>query len=287
MKKASLTTVIILTNFVLALSPAISLAMAARPTSPSGKAASKEFNLSDYALASGPMSIPGITDNASGLTVNRKTGALFVVINYPERVLELDIRGRVKRSIDLKGFRDTEGIAWIKDDRFAIAEEGKAIVSICEILPETKVISRGKTRQITVESAYLANTGLEGLCYEKKEDVFYAVKEKYPRKIYRFPANPKKTIADVKHPWNIQEHSMSMSDLSGIVFDENSGHLLILSHESKCIVECTPAGKEIGRLKLPGIPQAEGIAIDSSGRLFICSEPNMLYIFDKDKPQRP
>lgn len=284
MKKASLTTVIILTNFVLAPSPAISLAMAARPISPSEQAASKEFNLSDYTLTSGPMSIPGVKDNASGLTVNRKTGALFVVINYPERILELDIRGRVKRSIDLKGFRDTEGIAWIKDNRFAIAEEGKAIVSICEILPETRAVSRGKTRQITVESAYLANTGLEGLCYDKKENIFYAVKEKYPRKIYRFAADEKKKIADVKHPWNIEKRSMDMSDLSGIAFDDGSGHLLVLSHESKCIVECTRDGKEIGRLELPGIPQAEGIAIDSSGRLFICSEPNMLYIFDKDKP---
>ncbi len=256
--------------------------MAERNTAHKKPPLTKSFGVNEYRISSGPIRIPGVKDNASGLTVNRKTGALFAVINHPERLLELDVRGRVKRSIELKGFRDTEGVAWIKDDTFGIAEEGKAIVSICEVLPETRVIARGKNRQITIEAAYLANTGLEGLCYDKKQNVFYAVKEKYPRKIYRFAADEKRKIAKVKSPWNIEEHSMGMSDLSGIALDDTSGHLLILSHESKCVVECTPSGKEIGRLELPGIPQPEGVAIDASGRLFICSEPNMLYIFDKD-----
>ena len=29
------------------------------------------------------------------------------------------------------------------------------------------------------------------------------------------------------------------------------------------------------------VPQAEGITLDCEGRLYICSEPNLLYIFDK------
>jgi uncharacterized protein YjiK len=56
-------------------------------------------------------------------------------------------------------------------------------------------------------------------------------------------------------------------------------------------VEATLGGEEIARLPLKAgtgglradVPQPEGIAIDDQGDLYICSEPNLLYIFCKPR----
>lgn len=63
------------------------------------------------------------------------------------------------------------------------------------------------------------------------------------------------------------------------------------SEESKRVVETTISGQEISHLNLssifPGqsrnIPQPEGITMDNQGHLYICSEPNLLYIYAKNK----
>ena len=80
-----------------------------------------------------------------------------------------------------------------------------------------------------------------------------------------------------------------MSDVSDIFYDDRTGHLLVLSDESKSVVECTVEGKEISRLSLKAgsaglkdtIGQPEGITMDDEGNLFICSEPNVLYCFSR------
>ena len=81
-----------------------------------------------------------------------------------------------------------------------------------------------------------------------------------------------------------------MSDLAGIYYDTKTGHLLILSDESKCVVECTVDGKKmVSRMFLKEgsagltrtLKQPEGITMDDSGNLYICSEPNVLSVFSK------
>nr|ART35410.1 A233 [uncultured bacterium] len=63
--------------------------------------------------------------------------------------------------------------------------------------------------------------------------------------------------------------------MSSVVFDQQSGHLILLSDESKLLIEMTDEGKVVsfrslergfaGLLK--GIPQAEGATIDDKGYL--------------------
>ena len=69
----------------------------------------------------------------------------------------------------------------------------------------------------------------------------------------------------------------------------SSERLLILSHESACVVEANKYGIETSRLLLRGgkaglsrtIFKAEGIALDKRDTLYIISEPNLLYVFKK------
>ena len=78
-------------------------------------------------------------------------------------------------------------------------------------------------------------------------------------------------------------------DLSSLQYDQHSGHLLALSDESRLVLEINSDGRPISTLSLlggrngleKGVPQAEGVALDDRGRLYLVSEPNLFYVFEK------
>jgi uncharacterized protein YjiK len=240
-------------------------------------------------LQAGPIKIGRLWDNASGLTFSPITQTLFVVFNRPAKIVEIDVKGIVKRNITLDGFSDTEGITYISGNKFAVVEEKRGTISIFEITRDTTIVHRSTSEIITVDSTIAGNKGLEGVTYDPVSGFFYVVKEKNPRKIYKFSWPIEQDgLPKITHPWNIKQQSLSLKDTSGLYFHPGSGNLLLLSDESSSVVEATVDGKELSRLTLKkgdetglrrNIPQAEGITMDNNGTLFICSEPNLLYIF--------
>jgi uncharacterized protein YjiK len=86
-----------------------------------------------------------------------------------------------------------------------------------------------------------------------------------------------------------RDASLFVRDLSSLQFDARSGHLLALSDESKQVVELNTEGRPISNVSLTkgtlglrkSVPQAEGIAMDDDGTLYMVSEPNLFYVFRK------
>jgi uncharacterized protein YjiK len=84
-------------------------------------------------------------------------------------------------------------------------------------------------------------------------------------------------------------HQLALVDLSSVSLHEKSGHLFLLSDASGAVVEYDEEARLVGLLPLEGgrhgltnsVPQAEGLAIDDKGRVFIVSEPNLFYRFDR------
>ncbi len=84
---------------------------------------------------------------------------------------------------------------------------------------------------------------------------------------------------------NVDE--LFVDDLSGLHFDQGSGHLLVLSQQSMLLAEVSHEGERISYLDLErgfnqqveDIPQAEGVTVDAQGDLYIVSEPNLIYRF--------
>jgi uncharacterized protein YjiK len=85
---------------------------------------------------------------------------------------------------------------------------------------------------------------------------------------------------------------MFVRDLSSLQYDERSGHLLALSDESRLILELDVGGRPLSTMSISGgrqglkktVPQAEGIAMDDDGTLYLVSEPNLFYVFKKPTP---
>lgn len=246
--------------------------------------------LAEYRLVS-KVAVKDVGENLSGLAFSIDDDAVFGVINNPPGIVEMDRSGVVRRTISLDGFEDTEDIVHIGGHTFGLVEERRRTMALVEITPETERIDISEAKILQVDPDPSENVGVEGLAYDFVGKRFFAVKEKDPRRIYSFlrPEIGADAPPEILHPWDIEAEAMGMSDLSSVFFDVETGHLFLLSDESKCIVEATSEGEEIARLSLDAgsagleedIPQPEGITVDELGTLYICSEPNLFYVFRK------
>ncbi|MCG3717268.1 SdiA-regulated domain-containing protein, partial [Aliarcobacter butzleri] len=125
-----------------------------------------------------------IEKNLSGITYNENTDTLFAITNSPRDIYELDKNGNVLRKISLKGFKDTEDITYIKDNKFAILDEELNGLFIVDINDDTKFISiEDSIKKFIFDIKKFENFGLEGISYDKTEDKFYMVNERNPKKI--------------------------------------------------------------------------------------------------------
>ena len=248
------------------------------------------IGLADYSLSSGPIEVQGVTVNASGLTFSASTSTLFMITNAPAEIHELTSEGQAMRRITLTGFKDTEGITHIRGNSYAIIEERRNTLALIMITPETQEIDRADAQIISLEQQPGGNKGLEGVSFDPLGNRLLVIKERSPRGFY-----------EVNH-WDQQGHlphveyrrvlpweSLGRAYFSAIHLDPDSNHLLLLSDESGRVEERTQSGTTLGHLMLKrgrsgltdDVPQAEGLTLAPDGTLYVCSEPNLLYIFKK------
>ena len=246
--------------------------------------------LDQYTLAKGPMVIGGVSQNASGLTYHAGRDSLFVVLDAPQRIVELGLDGSIKRKINLNKFDDTEGITWLGENRFAVAEEARGNIVLIELEPKDGGVSWKKAKKLKPDIKVNATNGIEGIAYDPLAKRFFVAREKSSPAVFKIiPPKPESDMPPTAILMSLA--GRGLRDISGLHYDAENERLLILSHESACVVEANKYGIETSRLLLRGgkaglsrtIFKAEGVALDKRGNLYIVSEPNLLYIFKKAK----
>lgn len=268
---------------------------------------SERLDVSRYVADVQAHKIRGVFANASGLTFNAESRSLFVVINSPPRMVEMDLQGKVTRSIRLAGFEDTEGIVALGQDRYGILDERRRHLCVVQIRKKSRSVKFSDLQQVKagmriparggwyflVDEQPSSNLGLEGLTYDEKQRRFFIVKEKNPRKFFQVSLGPEGNQSPtVQEPWKTRLESLPLSDLSGVHFHAATRQLLVISHESRSVVQCALDGRPLARLSLAAgsaglfrnVPQAEGVTMDDQQTLYIVSEPNLLYIFKRSRP---
>ena len=260
-------------------------------TSPGSTIATTAVGIERFVLKTDPIAIPGAT-NCSGIAFNSQTRTLFVVANSPTEIYELEMDGKIRRTIELTGFDDTEDIAFVGERTFGVLEEKRRNLCLVDIPSNATSVAYANAVKFPVDPVAAGNSGPEGVTYDAAQERFFVVKEKNPRRIYMFSRpDAHARRATVTNPWDIETNNLKCRDLSGIHYHAGTGHLLILSDESKCVVETTLEGEEIARLSLvagfgglsASVPQPEGITVDDEENLYVCSEPNLLYIYSRKK----
>ncbi|EBE1641368.1 YjiK family protein [Salmonella enterica] len=240
--------------------------------------------LSSYKAVIQQKTVAGVKSNLSGLTYSAEDRMLFAVINNPPELVWLTTEGQLVGRMPLQGIHDPESIAWSGGNQFQIGSEKDGAVY------KTQVdIQRGTMQIISMVKLEgydkAKNKGLEGTAWDAKNERLYVAKERKPIMIKEVEMSKNGITRAL--PSAI---TASVSDVSGLEYHAPTDSLLVLSDESKMILEVSSEWRVRDRLFLTAewsglrddIPQPEGIAMDNENNLYIVSEPNLFYKFSCD-----
>ncbi|QLF94734.1 SdiA-regulated domain-containing protein [Pseudomonas sp. ABC1] len=249
--------------------------------------------LPEYEVKIDAVPVASVQDNLSGLTYDDSADHLWAVVNNPEELLAIGKDGRFIARYPLQGFSDVEGVTYLGDGLLVVAEERRQSLVIVPVPKTPGPLQREDYQSITLGLHAEENNGFEGLGYDRRGDRLFVVKEHSPRKLYEIQGL-RRTLAGHlslniidRESW-IADKDMA-TDLASVHFDERTGHLVLLSEEANMMLELDAEGKMVSFRSLwrgfagleDSVPQAEGLTFDDDGNLYLVSEPNLFYAFER------
>jgi uncharacterized protein YjiK len=182
----------------------------------------------------------------SGLCFGPENKTLLTVSDNTNKVYELDLKGKVLRTLDYTG-KDLEGVAYNPGENvIAVAEEADREVTLINYTSGQKI----ETYKIDI-SFGADNSGLEGISYNLNNKLYYIVNETNP---------------DLMVVWNpvsgiINKDQLDFaSDYSGICADAAHSLLWIVSDQSERVYKCDYNANVLLQFELDEL-KFEGIAI--------------------------
>jgi uncharacterized protein YjiK len=249
--------------------------------------------LPDYRVTLEARPIAGLDGDISALTYDPDRRSLFTVTNKNPEIIELSLAGEILRRIPLEGFGDPEAIEYAGPGLYVISDERLQRLLKVRLDDDTRVVAAEGLQQLSLGIERNGNKGFEGLAYDVLGSRLFVAKERDPVRIYEirgFPhTNPEQPFAVHVLDNPARDARLFVRDLSSLDYDGGTGHLLALSDESRLLLELDADGKPISSLSLlagqhglkRSVPQAEGVAMGEGGALFLVSEPNLFYVFEK------
>ncbi|AVH36412.1 DNA-binding protein [Pseudomonas monteilii] len=253
--------------------------------------AEQSIGLDRYRVVVEAKLVEGLDDDISALTYDPDRKTLFTVTNARSELIELSLDGRILRRVPLTGFGDPEAVEYVGPNSYVITDERQQRLIRVRLEDDTMFLDAGDAEQLSLGIGLNGNKGFEGLAYDSAGKRLFVAKERDPMLIYEvhgFPHdNPEKPYAVHVVQDRKRDARLFVRDLSSLQFDERSGHLLALSDESRLVLELDVEGRPLSTLSLrkgfqglqATVPQAEGIAMDEAGTIYLVSEPNLFYVF--------
>lgn len=248
------------------------------------------LHLGRYRVDIEAVALQGVEDDLSALTFNAERNSLFALLNGRAELLEISLDGEVLRRVRIEGVTDMEGLSHVGGNRYVIAEERDQRLRIIELPDGADSLDVSEAPRLTLAIDEPGNKAFEGLSWDARHQHLLLVRERDPLRVLIVDGfiNADSPIhIDIYAKHMFQQRHLFVSDLSSLVADEHSGHLLLLSDESRMVVEYDRQGKALSLLGLRRgfhgltrtVPQAEGLAIDAQRRIYVVSEPNLFYRF--------
>ena len=162
------------------------------------------------------------------------------------------------RRIPLRGFQDPEAIEYIRPGVYVVAEERRQRLVEIHVDADTRVIDIDdprNARKFSLGSANKRNKGFEGLAYDPLRERLFVAREKAPVGIIEVNGffNDRGEALDLSVGGDPQrDRGLFLTDLSSLYYDKASDHLLVLSDESRVVIELDRAGDPLGSLTLRG-----------------------------------
>ncbi|WOC80292.1 SdiA-regulated domain-containing protein [Stutzerimonas frequens] len=243
--------------------------------------------LPDYELVL-ETTLAGLEDEeTSGLTWNPLSGTLFTVTG--EQLVEFSPAGVVLRRVALSGFADPEAVEALSDGRLAIVDERRRLVAVFHLQPGVETLQLDDLASYDLGFTDAGNKGFEGLAWNPRTQRLLLAKERDPQGLFELPFPGEDGAPGALQALSSQP--LLVRDISSVTIDPRSGHTLLLSDESRLLVELDLQGTPRSFISLfgglnglvQGIEQAEGVAMDGEGNIYVVGEPNHFYVFSRKR----
>lgn len=234
--------------------------------------------------------LAGLADaQTSGLSWSPLSNTLFTVTGRVPKLVELSLDGEVLREVELRGFSDPEGVEVLSDGRIAIIDERRAQLTAFYLPLDAQFIDGDSLASIDLGRSRASNKGFEGVAWDARNQRMLLAKERSPFGLFSlpFPTVAQDAEAPVAELLELPSTQIFMRDFSSLAVDQRTGHVLVLSDESRMLLELDEQGQPVSFISLAmgfngltrSIKQAEGVAMDAHGTIYIVSEPNLFYVF--------
>lgn len=232
-------------------------------------------------------------DETSGLTWSPLTGTLFTVTGQNPQLVEFTTSGVILRRIRLDGAADPEAVEALGDGRLAIVDERRHRLAVFHLAPGVERLDLDALPSYDLGFADSGNKGFEGLAWNPHTRRLLLAKEREPLGLFSLPFPGEDGAAGTLEP--VPSGHLLVRDLSSVTIDPRSGHTLLLSDESRLLVELDLQGQPRSFIGLfgglhglaQGIKQAEGVAMDAAGNIYVVGEPNRFYVFSRRPAEAP
>ncbi|KQQ59517.1 DNA-binding protein [Pseudomonas sp. Leaf127] len=243
--------------------------------------------LPDYKVTIDAKVLPGMAgDEASDLAYNPQTRTLFAVMGKNPFLVELSLTGDVLRKIALNGWSNPEGVAVLENGLVAITDERQHNLSIIKVDANTTELNMADARQYDLGTSEKKNKGFEGIAWDPARQQLLLGEER-PAKLSAWSGDGSEHLKGDRRA--LDSGALDMRNLSALAIDPRTGHTLALSADSHLLLEMDEKGQQVSFMTLLGgvnglkstIPRAEGVTVDEKGTLYMVSEPDLFYVFEK------
>ena len=245
--------------------------------------------LPDYKVVIDAKLLPGMEkDEASDLAYNPQTKTLFAVMGKNPFLVELSLQGDVLRKMALNGWSNPEGLTVMENGFMAVVDEREHSLTLIKVDAGTTVLNRADFTNYDLGPSKDQNKAFEAITWDKRNSQLVLGEERPPA-LFTWKSDAGQALAGAKQ--ELASTELDMRNLSALAVDPRTGHLLVLSADSHLLLELDEHGEQVSFMTLLGgfnglkdtIPRAEGVTMDDSGNLYMVSEPNLFYRFEKQK----
>jgi uncharacterized protein YjiK len=243
--------------------------------------------LPDYRVVIDGKLLPGMEkDEASDLSYNPQTKTLFSVMGKNPFLVELTLQGDVLRKMPLVGWSNPEGVTVLQNGLMAIVDEREHLLSIVKVDAETRELQRDQFPKYDLGPSKDQNKAFEAITWDPRNQQLLLGEERPPA-LFTWKSDGSQILKGDKQ--KLANDELDIRNLSALAIDPRTGHTLVLSADSHLLLELDEKGEQVSFMTLLGgfnglkstIPRAEGVTMDDAGTLYMVSEPNLFYRFEK------
>jgi uncharacterized protein YjiK len=260
----------------------------------SAQAAIGSINLGAYQVT-GNYALDALNDmglEASAVTYARDRSSLFFVGDEGMGVVEISLTGQTIGSMafDWTGTgssnNDSEGLSYLGNGKLVVVDERPQIAYQFDYAAGGSVtLNNQPWVAITGSTASVGNKGTEGISLDPRDGRFFTVKQDDPAQLRVSTLNfavgggtaTTSTLfsgASTLFGLNSLSDVQTLSPVDALAGEAAAGNLLILSLDSRKLIEIDAAGNTLSQFDLAGVtPQAiEGVTVDHLGNIYLVAE---------------